>query len=792
MGRGGAETSGAQELRSNRAKRSDDREPFDFLITRKMFPKRGQPEKDDGFTIARGTNEQTGEEVVCKGNFGPVVDGQLIRILRWSQKEDPKWGPSIRVWAVEHSDPLTRESVEKYLEHLPGVGPVTARAIVAQLGPRCLEKIDRDPAILRDIEARGFNIPAEELDDIAARWEELRADRKALIYLSSLGLGDATARKVIDHLGPGAIEALDADPYALCQVPGVGFRIADGIAAEKGISALDPRRLGAGIEHLLQEAESEGHICLDQEAINFRGADLLRRGGQVPSGDDLNAALQGMVEAGRLWIEEGPDGKERIYTTEHYLIETRLYGHLGDRLRGYALDLPAGVTEKPGDSLLTDQQWQGVQQGFSEQLSVLTGGPGCGKTFTLKTMLDEIERNGERALCLAPTGKAAKRMNETTGREASTIHRALGFDGLKPPRDLEEGSPGQMLSADVIVVDEASMLDMRVAERLFSHIPPETRVVLVGDPGQLPAVGAGSVLHDLIESDRVPTTELTEVFRQAEGSLLVVNAHRIREGKEPYWSKAEAEADLGHPVRDDWRFIEAEDSQEVFDGALDQARQAAKELGILPSEVMVTAPSKRGSAGTHALNAALAEERNPDGLKIRDGQNPLRVGDRVMNTKNRYGQKGRDNSVMNGDQGQVISWDGARKTALVDFGLEEQIAFTGEELEALIPAYAATTHKLQGSEYPAVVCPVSTDVHPRLLSRNMFYTGMTRAKEICLMVGSKDVLRQAIAVDGSKRNTTLDLRIGQIAPRIKRRAERLAGQHLKVRSPEELLYPSRA
>jgi exodeoxyribonuclease V alpha subunit len=785
MGRGGGEGDQGSGGTALAEERRDEKEPFDFTVTVKMFPKRGQPEKDDGFTIAKGNQSTTGREVVCKGNFGPVSVGQTIRVLRWSQKNDSRWGPSIRVWAIEHSDPVSREALISYLEHLPGVGPVTAQAIVAQLGTSCLEQIDRDPSLLLSIDLpRRISTDLVELEQ---SWAGLRAQRKALIYLSELGLGDAQAKRIIEALGDHSEERIKKDPYALTEIQGISFRVADEIAAKIGIGPLDERRLGAGLEYLLAQAENDGHICLERHEVLEAAPELLTRDGKSPGSDDLEEAMKMMVDNGRLWIEEGPDGKERVYTTEHYLIETRLYGLLADRMKGVARDLPARLQEKPADSALTDEQWQAVQQSFSERMSILTGGPGCGKTYTLSTVLKEIEGNGEKAVCLAPTGKAAKRMEETTGREASTIHRALGRSGLVPPTSLEDdGRNVEYLDGDVIVVDEASMLDMRLAERLLTHVRPDSRIILVGDPGQLPAVGAGSVLHDLIESDRVEKTELTKVFRQGQGSLLVINAHRMREGKEPFWSAEEAEQELGHAVREDWKFVESP-SADIPARALEEVRQTASDLGVLPEEIMVTAPSKRGSAGVHILNQRLGGERNPDGLKIRGGESPLRVGDRVMNTENRYGQPGRDNSVMNGDQGRVVSWDEKTKTAWADFGLQENIPYAGEELKSLIPAYAATTHKLQGSEYPGVVCSVSSETHPGLLSRNMFYTGMTRAKEMCIMVGDRETLRQALRVDGSKRKTTLDLRISQLAPRLKSRSERLA-KGLKIKSPEQLLY----
>jgi len=750
-----------------------------------MFPKKGLPEKEDGYTIAKAHHEGTGEEIVIKGKYGPVVDGQLLKVLRYSWRRDPRYGDYCQIWSVSHEDPITREAVVHYLKNLPGVGDKIAEAIVDDLGPDCLQQIDQDPDLLLRIKASGRGISPAALEGIKAEWETLRAERKNMLYFSSLGIGDSTGKKIAKHFyGQNMQQMIAEDPYCLCEVDGVGFKIADRVALKMGVGADDPRRAGAGVEYLLQCAERDGHICLSREEVLQEVPKLLDRNGNRPTAKTIEEGIDKMLSAGRLWSEtDTEDQIERFYTREHLIIETRLYEQLETRLNDMPDEPPLGL-ERREDAVVTEEQWGAVTNGFSERLSILTGSAGCGKTTALKTFLDELDNHNHSYVCLAPTGKAAKRMKESTGRSAQTIHRLLGWNALNAPVSLHERvAEHEQIPADVIIVDEASMLDMRVAERLFSHARPEARVVLVGDPHQLPAVGAGSVLHDLIESDRVPTTKLTKIFRQAESSMLVVNANKIRQGQEPFWDKDEAETALGHPVNDDWVFIETEDPHEALSRTLELVDKLPDEMGIRQDQIMVTAPMKRGDAGVFVLNKALQRKRNPDGYQIRSGDQPLRVGDMVMNTVNRY-DGGTD--VMNGDQGKITGYDQDRKTVSVDFGFDDDVLFSNDQIEALIPAYAATTHKLQGSEAPALIAPLVGAGGSRLLTRNMLYTGWTRGREKCVVIGSKDKIREAIKHDGTKRKSTLDLRVGRILPRIKARWEQAA--RLWADTPDEILY----
>ena len=774
MGRGG-QVEPLRDVVETRKPKPEGKEPFDATILFVLWPRPGRHQAPaDGSVICKARREDTGEEVILKGKFGPVADGALITVAEWSRRVDQR-GEHIRVWRIQQSDPVTREALVHYLSELPGVGEKMAEAIIDHFGSNCLAEIDKDPSKLLDVEtAAGRRIPQTKLQDLRDRWEELRADRKNLIFLSSLGLGDATARKVITKFGAMTADVIRENPYALTEVEGIGFRIADRVARKQGIASDDPRRISAGVVHVLDEALSSGHICLRPDEIKAAAPKLL---GAAATEERVCEAISELEAAGRLVIDEF-EGEKRAYTARNYLIETRLYELLEKRLTRTPDHPPAGL-ERPAGSPATDEQWLAVERGLTEPISVLTGSAGTGKTSALKELISACKRHDQSFVLLAPTGKAAKRITESTGEKASTIHRRLGPVGMiapSPGQDMVDRNAMAQLDADVVIVDEASMLDMEVAERLLSHLPERTRLVLVGDPNQLPAVGAGSVLHDLIESGRVPTTKLSKIFRQAEDSLLVVNANRIKDGKEPYWTREEAEKDLGHPVRDDFEFIEAASAEAAEAEVQKQAARLARELGVSDDEVMITAPTKKGAAGVGALNQVMRSLRNPQGELIREGELELHAGDRVMNIENRYARRdprtknpvGPD--IMNGDVGKIVEWDPDTKTAWVEFeGIDERVSFTADQLSALIPAYAATTHKLQGSEAPGLVAPYVTAT--RLLSRNLIYTALTRGKEKAVLVGSKDVIRHGVGIDGSKRKTTLDLRVGRIRERLKVRWE---------------------
>ena len=756
--------------------------PISLKIDWIMWPREGQePENWNGSMIAKAIHGETGEVISIKGKIGPLNIGDTIEVTDRKWQDDARFGENLMIWKSRR-DMSSRDGIISYLQTLPGIGPALGEAIVDQLGGvGSLEKIDADPNILLTVKTpRGYGIHQRFMGDLAAEWEAHAADRTTMVYLHSLDLGNAVAKRVYEHFGATTEAIIKADPYMLTEVEGLGFRMADRVAQEMGIKGNDPRRLGAGVAYCIEQSESDGHVCLSRGAIYERAPHLLARDGMVPSEAQLSDAIGQMVADGRLHCEDDFEtGVERIYTTENFIIETRLYDRLKELLLADKLPAPTDL-ERPELSILTDEQWGAVERSFTERISILTGGPGTGKTTTLRGVIDELERRGQRVTCMAPTGKAAKRMAESTGREASTIHRALGHEGRATPKTVTQGADvneGDGIYGDVVIVDETSMLDMKLAERLLSNLSVNTRIIMVGDPDQLPAVGAGSVLLDLIESGRVPVTKLTKVHRQAEGSLITVNAHRIKDGLEPFYSREEAEAELGHSVDDDFHFVEAEDANDAMRKILRMYRAAPQRLGIELDDVMLLSSQRKGNAGVWVLNRAVQQWRNQNGTVIRDGDEPLRKGDRVINTKNRYAApNSHEPDVMNGDMGVIVDWDPKTKaaTVLVD-GEDVEVKFSGDDLKAIKPGYALTVHKSQGSEAPLVLMPVwSAPGSPnRVLNRNNVYTGLTRAKDKAVLVGSKAALRAALAKDGSKRNTTLDLRVARIEARLLARKERL-------------------
>lgn len=736
----------------NRSKRP---EGFRASIDFKLFPKSGAQEADNGFTIARATRFDTGEQIILKGPYGPLSQGDTIDILKAVLKKDMQYGDYYEVQLIDHSDPVTVKDIKVYLAKMPNVSEGMINDIVAAFGIETLEKLDTDPALLEDVESSS----KEELKKLAKNWKQLRMKQKNLAYLADKDFTNSQSQRIVSHFREHSIKELVAEnPYVLCDVKGIPFSKIDRAAMAAKIPADDPRRLAAAIESVITGAEADGHICLDMnETIRRTKEKLASRASRKA----FLYAIKDGIDRGSLHADKSYD-PPKIYTLENFTIETRLLNKI-EELLDSKKELPEGFALSPG-SPLTEEQFQASRNAFMYRLSLLTGSAGTGKTSSLLELLDQADRYGKQTLCVAPTGKAAKRMTETTGRPASTIHRAIGIKGMRPPNieTKEFFDEERIIDADFVIVDESSMVDMRIGERLLSHISEHTHVVFVGDPNQLPPVGAGSVLLDLNESGRTPTTHLNKIFRQGEDSLLVLNANRIKDGLDPYWSREEAEKAVGHKVRDDWEFIEDASAESVKSRVIELAKELSARKGLNQKDIMITASTRKATAGVHALNDAMAEEFNPGAELIRSDNEKgnLRDGDRVMNTRNIYGRKNQPD-VMNGDTGKIINV-AKNGSVSVDFdGIRSFVTLDPFQASGLIPAYVSTTHKLQGSEAPIVICPIVGTGGERLLSRNLVYTAWTRGKEKCIVIGDKEKISTAARTDGSSRNTTLNLKLGE-------------------------------
>ncbi len=711
---------------------ADGAVPFQAEITFKLYPREGKPEAASGFTIAKATRLPDGKPMTLKGKFGPVQAGETITIASGSEQIDPKYGPYFEVGGVSWADPQGASAVSEYLAE-SGCSPELAGAVARQFS---LAEVDADPSVLDRLPGSW----GQDLTILRDSWDELRAERRAMAELTAMGLEDHRARAAFLAFGARAVPVAKANPYLLT-LAGIPFESADVAGRHLGIGESDPRRLGAQAALHAADGDQEGWWGLSPEQLAGRAGD----GANLAA---LQEGIDGAVASGLL--ARCPQ-TGRLMSPEAAVIRGRLLNLASDILNDdpdlHALSSPA----RPEESAATDEQWQAVVNAYGSRLSILDGGPGTGKTTALKELLDRLDADGMTYQCLAPTGRAAVRISDQAGRPASTIHRRLGLAGMEPPSSVDEPgcSPERMLDEDVVIVDEASMLSSRLAERVLSHMSLGTRLVLVGDPGQLPPIGSGTVLLDLIESGRVPRTSLTKVFRQSQESLIVVNAHRINAGQDPYWSAQEASKATGVRVRDDWQFIEAANAIDAEKIACSQAQELPGRLGISPDDVMVASPQREGAGGVHALNRSLQDAFNPSGEVLVTGEKQsVRAGDRVMNTRNRYGKRGAVD-VFNGDMGRALGLNGEGSLE-VEMDAGHIAEFTSHEQDDIVPGYAATAHKLQGSESPAVICPVPDSASGRLLSRNLLYTAFTRPTRQCVVIGSKDTIRRALKVDGAR------------------------------------------
>jgi exodeoxyribonuclease V alpha subunit len=617
------------------------------------------------------------------------------------------------------------------------VAEAGARRLVQRFGLELPKVIERTPDRLREIPGVGPKL----VKRIVQAWREQREHRDLLIFLNSHGIGPARAARVLKAWGVQAREKLMGDPYALArEVKGIGFRTADEIALKVGLRADSPLRLGAALSEALREAAGEGHTALPQEEVLARVARMT---------GTKDGAAAGTVEReladGRLAAREA-HGQAYLMLAELDRAEGVIAERLAELERGRA----PWSDIKPGPALaraeealgvaLAPAQAEAVRQALTCKLLVVTGGPGTGKTTLVRGILEGLDAANPRVLLGAPTGRAARRLAESTGRDARTLHRLLEAE---PERGFRRNA-GRRLECDLLVVDEVSMVDTGLMAAVLEALPQEAGLLLVGDADQLPSIGPGQVLHDLIAAGTVPVLRLTEVFRQAAESGIVRGAHRINRGQHPEFGHRE-----GGPA--DIYGIRVERPEEAAAKLLELvAVRIPERFGLDPLEdVQVLTPVHRGPLGTRALNELLRERLNPDlGTFVERGELRLALGDKVMQLENDY-----EREVYNGDLGRIVMVD--RKEAAVEVEIDGRtLRYAGDELDRLGPAYAVTVHKAQGSEYPAVVLPLLRQ-HGRMLRRNLLYTAVTRARRLVVLLTEPEALDRAVREAGDARRTTL-------------------------------------
>ena len=659
---------------------------------------------------------------------GPEV-GQRVRITG-SWEEHPSHGKQFSFDSLELLAPADTEGLVAYLSSptFKGIGPTIAQRIVDRLGESALEAIREDPSCLKGI--RGLK--EETAAALARALESSLGAHKALAWLRSLGLGPGQSARIHTALGDKTEETIQEDPYQLARiVEGIGFATADRIALGMDFSRDDPRRLAAGLLHTLRRSADSGHTFLAEPALLDEAAGVLDL-------EDCGAALRGELAALRsseaVIIEGENEEGRRVYLPHLSASERGLARQLNELLSVSSLgplataDQLSAAEASSGLELHTDQR-SAVLGLLAEPVGLLTGGPGVGKTTIIRLVVDLAMAAGAKVALASPTGRAAKRLAEATGHDASTIHRLLGWDPHKRGFQHDNDSP---LEADLIVVDEISMLDVVLAYHLAQAVSPKTRLVLVGDPDQLPSVGPGHVLSDLLTSGVVPVHRLTEIFRQGAGSLIVHNAHRVLAGELPVLPES------GDRSRD-FYFFPAEDPEECAELLVDVVTKRIPDTfgHDWMEDVQVLAPIYKGACGVDILNTRLREAQGLGGTQLERGDKVWRVGDRVIQTRNDY-----EKEVFNGDLGRIIEADA--KDGLVVRFPERDAGYALAELGDLSPAYAITVHRSQGGEYPVVVLPMVTQHHV-MLQRNLLYTAITRARALVVVVGSRRAMERAIS-----------------------------------------------
>lgn len=698
-----------------------------------------------GFRVLRVAVEGEANERTLVGVFPPAPPGSRVRATGKIQR-DERHGDQFRVETLLTIAPSTLSGIERFLGSglIPGVGPAYAKRIVEAFGTATLEVLDRSPERLREVDGLGQKRAA----DVEKAWETHRAVGAIMIFLQSHGASPSLASRIYKRFGPRAVAIVSQSPYRLAlDVWGVGFKTADRIASSLGIAKDAPERAQAGILHVLHERTGKGHVFTERSELVMFSAEMLG----IDSGE-VEAAIGVLGEAQRVVRETIADG-EAIYSLELFEAESRVASGLlellgrptGGRELPTLVDAAVKAFEERAKVALAPAQLAAVEQAATSKVLVITGGPGVGKTTIVRAVLGLFDRAGLTTRLAAPTGRAAKRLTESTGREATTLHRLLEFDPKERTFLRNEERPIEALA---VIVDEASMIDTLLMDALVSALPPEARLVLVGDVDQLPSVGAGAVLRDIIHSERVPTARLTTIFRQAAGSHIVENAHRIREGEMPHGEQTAA---------GEFFVIERANAEAAADAIVDLVTQRIpKRFGLDPKrDVQVLTPMHRGETGTLALNEKLQAILNPDGPCVRQGNRLFRLGDKVMQLKNDY-----DREVYNGDVGLISKIDEATRTLSVRFE-EREVEYGDADIDELTLAYATSIHKSQGSEYPAVVVAMLMQ-HFVMLSRNLLYTAVTRGKRLVCLVADPRAVSLSLA------ETRRELRSTLLADRLRR------------------------
>lgn len=699
--------------------RFDKAETFEGSLERVVYQN-----EENGWSVVKLAVPGRYEHLTAVGNLLGLQIGENLRVTgEW--KKDPRFGDQLVIKNYVAVKPNTLLGIERYLASglVPGIGKEMAKRLVEKFGVETLEVIENKGHRLKEVEGIG-KVRASR---ILAAWGEQRDIKDVMVFLQSHQVSTAYAIRIYKRYGKSAVKVVRDNPYQLAvDVFGIGFLTADRIAASLGIEKDSPERAKAGVLHALSELVDEGH-CYAPRAILLERAKLLLEIDEAP----IAEAVAVLANSGELIVEDDAIYKQALHEAEQRAAE-RLLLLAGDEARTADIDADKAVTWYEGQSKieLAEEQREALKQSIAAKVSVITGGPGTGKTTIVKGLLQILEKKGRKLALAAPTGRAAKRMQEATGREAKTIHRLLEMDPKRGgfTRNLE--TP---LDADAVIIDETSMVDLLLLDHLLAAIPARAQLILVGDVDQLPSVGPGSVLADVIASKAVRVTKLEKIFRQAEKSAIITNAHKINRGEVPAIDKTAT------PESSDFFFIERSEPEttlETIKELLAKRIPARFKLDAI-DDIQVLTPMNRGSLGVAALNTELQTLLNPSGPQLTRGTRMFRTSDKVMQLRNNY-----DLGVFNGDIGRVQAIETENQAMTVSFD-DREVRYEAADLDELTLAYACSIHKSQGSEFPAVIIPLSTQ-HFVMLARNLLYTAVTRGKRVVVIVGSSRAMKMAV------------------------------------------------
>ena len=707
------------------------------------------------------------DDVICTGRFPGLTEGETIEVSgEWV--DHPTYGVQLKVLNYEIIEPTDILDMERYLASgaIKGIGPSTAKKIIKHFGEDTFRIIEEEPERLSEIKG----ITERKAISIATQMSERHELRNVVMFMQKYGISNSMAIKLYDEYGSQIKSIILNNPYKLArEVNGIGFKRADEIAAKTGVKLDSEFRIQCGIIHCLKEASTDGHTYLPREELIRSAYELL---GVCES--DIERQLD-ELKIERQLIEVKSEDRLNIYLSEYYQIEKNCAVKLltltrySDRISASELDREIKSIESELDIELHDLQREAVIKALSEGLFILTGGPGTGKTTTIKSIISGLERRNLRFVLAAPTGRAAKRMSETTGYEASTIHRLLSIKHNPEERadayfEMNEDNP---LDVDAVIIDEASMVDILLFNSLLKAISPGCKLIIVGDSNQLPSVGPGQVLKDMLDSGVCPNVELKYIFRQSNESHIVTYAHMINNGEQiDFTTKYE-----------DFFLLKRDNYEEIRQALLYLiCEKLPKHFNTSPMQIQVLTPMKKGALGVWELNRILQEYINPPSdkkVELEYGENIFRVGDKVMQTKNNYDMEWdimstygisaqRGKGVFNGDIGIIDHINKPSRLIRITFDDGREAEYSYETLEELELAYAITIHKSQGSEYPVVIMPLLGG--PRsLLYRNLLYTGVTRAKDCVVILGSENTVKEMIRCENeNRRYTGLAARIGEV------------------------------